>query len=138
MSKLSIAQIIDIALSHPLFIISFILSCIFFLITLALSFGGLSEVWEKRFGKMLIVTIIPVSTWIVFFFWPFFHPLYVTMILWLIFLGIMGYRKADEKINELKYLDDSKSWRCPKCKTINELVYISCKECNEPRPGKKQ
>ena len=108
------------------------------MITVVLSFGGLSEVWEKRFGKMLIVTIIPVCVWIVFFFWPFFHPVFVTIICWLALLGIMGYRKANDKINELKYLDESNGWRCPKCKAINELVYIVCKECNEPQPGIKQ
>ena len=107
------------------------------MITVVLSFGGLSEIWEKRFGKMLIVTIIPVCVWIVFFFWPFFNPIHVTMIFWLAFLGIQGYRKANDKINELKYLKNSSSWRCPKCKAINELVYIVCKECNEPQPGKK-
>ena len=137
MSKISASQMIDFAFLHPLFLISLILSCIFFVLTIALAFGGLSETWEKRFGKMLIVTIIPVCVWIIFFFWPFFHPVYVTIIFWLAFLGILGYRKANDKINELKYLNTSNSWRCPKCKTINELVYIFCKECNEPQPKQK-
>ena len=51
---------------------------------------------------------------------------------------IIGLRKANNKVNEMKYLKNSSSWRCPKCKAINELVYIVCKECNEPQPGKKQ
>ncbi|MCG2711677.1 MAG: hypothetical protein L6416_05070 [Candidatus Omnitrophica bacterium] len=136
-SKLSASQIINFAFSHPLFLISLILSCIFFVFTVALAFGGLSERWEKRFGKMLIVSIIPVFIWIVFFFRPFFNPVYLTVIVWLVFLGILGYRRANDKINELKYLDKSNSWRCPKCKAINELVYIFCKECNDPQPEKK-
>ena len=136
-SKLSASQIINFALSHPLFLISLILSCVFFVLTVALAFGGLSEVWEKRFGKMLIFTITPVFVWVIFFFRPFFDPVYVTIIVWLVFLGGMGLRKANDKVNEMKYLENSNSWRCPKCKTINELVYLVCKECNEPQPEKK-
>ena len=108
------------------------------MITVALAFGGLSEVWEKRFGKMLIVTIIPVFIWVVFFFWPSFNPVNATIIGWLVFLGIIGARKANVKVNEMKYLKKTNSWRCPKCQAINELVYIVCKECNEPQPGVKQ
>ena len=137
MSELSSSQIIDFALMHPLFLISLILSCVFFVLTIALAFGGLSEVWEKRFGKMLIFTITPVFVWMIFFFRPFFNPVYVTIIIWLVLLSVMGLRKANDKVNEMKYLKNSQSWRCPKCKTINELVYISCKECDEPQPEKK-
>ncbi|MCK4995218.1 MAG: hypothetical protein KAS13_09285 [Candidatus Omnitrophica bacterium] len=137
-SNLSASQIINLAFLHPLFGVSLILSCIFFVFTVALAFGGLSEKWEKRCGKALITTIIPVFVWVIFFFRPFFNPVNVTIVLWLILLGIIGARKANNKINEMKYLENSSSWRCPKCKAINELVYIVCKECSEPQPGKKQ
>ena len=137
MSQLSASEVMRFALMHPLFLVSFILSCIFLVITIALAFGGLSETWEKRFGKMLIFSSIPVFVWTVFFFKPVFEPVSVTVLGWIAVLGLMGLRKAKDNVNELKYLENSNSWRCPKCKAINELVYIVCKECNEPQPNKK-
>jgi len=131
-------EITEFAMANPMFLVSIVLSCIFLVVTVVLAIGGLSERWEKRFGKALIVTTIPVIVWIIFLFHPVFNPIYMTVLAWLGLLGILGLKKANENINEMKYLEKNSSWRCPKCGTINELVYIVCKECNEPQPGKKQ
>ena len=131
-------KIAEFALTYPMFLISLVLSCIFLVATVVLAIGGLSERWERRFAKALIVTAVPVLIWIIFYFYPVFNPVYVTFLGWFCILGFLGLRKANENVNELKYLEKTSSWRCPKCKTINELVYIVCKECNEPQPGKNQ
>lgn len=131
-------QITEFAMSNPIFLVSLILSCILLVGIVVLAIGGLSEKWEKRCGKALIFTTMPVIVWMIYFFRPAFNPIYITIISWLVVLGVFGLRKANDSLNEMKYLDRNSSWRCPKCKAINELVYIVCKECNEPQPKQKQ
>lgn len=135
--KPPIAFMIKSFFTQPLFSLGLILSSVLFLITIALSFSGVSETWEKRCGRMLLFTLVPVYTWLANFFFPRFQPLMATTIIWFVFIFLLSFRRLKSRVRENKVISSSGSWRCTKCKTINEHVYLACKKCKHPQRKKR-
>jgi hypothetical protein len=122
---------------YPYFSFFVFASAVLMIITMALSFGGLSYRWEKRFASMLLFCIIPVCVGLIYNFYPFFAPLSATILLWLIF-PIVFLIKRIKKIKQKKSrIAKTKGWVCKNCKEINEGVFLICKNCNLPRRDKK-
>jgi len=131
-SKPPVDFMVKFFFTQPVFSVGLILCGVLFLVTIALAISGVNETWEKRCGRMLFFTLVPVYMWIANFFFPEFPPLHATIALWVVFLFFFTLRRLKSRIREDKAVSSADSWRCPKCKTINERVYIACKKCRHP------
>ena len=119
--------------AYPIFCFFVFISVILMLLTIALYFGGLSFKWEKRFARMLIFSMVPVCVWMVYFYFPIFPPLLITLMLWLIYpISFFANKNKRRRLLE-KQQSKIKGWTCENCKKFNEDVFLVCKQCNLPR-----
>ena len=128
--KLSSSQsFIAFAAANWVFMISLMCSVILLLITIALMFSGMSESWEKRCAKLLLFFVVPVFVWSVYFLQPVFSPFKASVLVWagigLIIIAVRTKRMAEERNNIAKM----QAWRCPKCRHINQKLYLVCARC---------
>lgn len=117
-----------------LFILSFILSCIFFVMSIAFSVGGWSETWTRRSGRGLLYSCVPIVVWVFSLVFKAIPVLSVTVVTWIVITAMLLSRKIKQKMEQVKLLQKGKHWRCPSCKLINEDIYINCTKCNTAKP----
>lgn len=114
---------------YPVFSFFVFISAVLMLITMALSFGAISHKWEKRCARLLVFSIIPVGVGMVYFFKPVFSPILITLIIWSFFPLSFAFKKIKSNIQKNREVAEIKGWVCEKCKTVNEAVFLVCKEC---------
>jgi hypothetical protein len=118
---------------YPLFCLFVFLSVVLMLITLAMYFGAINYKWEKRCAGMLVFCMIPVCSWMGYFYKPIFSPWLITLLLWLIFPLSFIKNKIKAKVEKTIQRSKIPGWKCKQCKTFNEYVFLVCKQCNTPR-----
>lgn len=133
----SIARLSGFIIAYPVFCFFVFMSVILLLITMALYFGAFSFKWEKRCAKMLVLSMVPVCTWMIYFYYPIFPPLLITLIIWMIYPISFFVKKNKLKIIKQKQQAQIKGWTCKNCKNFNEDIFIVCKQCNLPRFPKR-
>lgn len=119
--------------TYPVFSLFVFLSFILMLLTIALSFSGFNYKWEKFCARLLVFSMIPVITWIVYFFRPGFSPLLITLIIWLFFPLVFIFKLVKIKIQNNIQRPKIPGWECKHCKTFNEYIFLVCKDCNAPK-----
>jgi len=129
----SIIKLAGFISAYPIFCVFIFISVILMLLTLALYFGGLSFKWEKRFARMLLLSMVPVCVWTVYLFHPIFPPLLITLMIWMIYPIVFFAKKNKLKIIKQKQQAQIKGWTCKNCKNFNEDIFLVCKQCNLPR-----
>ena len=134
--------VIEFLSIHPLFLAAMILSCLFLAGLVALRLSGASERWEKILARALIVSIVPVICGMLSFAFSFVNPLVCTKVIWgFLFLTYL-FNQAAGRSREARLLEQEHKWRCPRCKTINEAMFVRCANCDwekkPPRTGRKK
>lgn len=126
-------SVVDFVLSNLLFCLSLLVTCILLIIIFALMFAGISPTWEKRCGRALLFSMVPVFVWTIYFFYPAFSPLLWTVKAWIFLILPIIVNKLVARIRENMMIARMNGWRCPNCKNINESLYIICRKCNTPK-----
>jgi len=117
-----------------LFILSFILSCIFIIMSIAFFIGGWSDAWTRRVARGLLYSCVPIVVRVLALGFKAIPVLSVTIVTWIVITTMLLSRKTKGKIEEVKLLKKGKHWRCSHCKLINEDIYVKCTKCNNPKP----
>ncbi len=125
--------VMEFLAANPVFMAALIVCCVFLAFTVALRLSGVSERWERRTARGLIISAVPVAVWMISFAFPFFNPWSGTKIVWGIFLLKYIFDRTLRRSRQERRLAKEKKWRCPECGEINEDMFLHCAKCDYKR-----
>ena len=83
---------------------------------------------------MLIFAVVPLCVWMIYFLVPGFSPGVMTALIWIIMGLFLIARAGIGAFIKKRRMPKIDGWKCKNCRTMNEKVFLVCKECNTPRP----
>ncbi|MBN1621782.1 MAG: hypothetical protein JW871_04245 [Endomicrobiales bacterium] len=85
--------------------------------------------------SVLLITLVPVVVGVAsLFIGAHNYMMALTFAGWFFILIVIGIVLMQKKVREERLAKEGKYWRCPKCKTFNDNVYMRCSECDASRP----